>query len=106
MANEYDDLLESFMNNSAKVYDEDKKSLENKPNKKPAAYIESDKASKQSVQRSRGKKPSKRSNSGVAVKSKAPASLAGRIILGILLVILVVGYNDLRLQLCSRRSGF
>lgn len=91
MANEYDDLLESFMNNSAKVYDEDKKSLENKPNKKPAAYIESDKASKQSVQRSRGKKPSKRSNSGVAVKSKAPASLAGRIILGILLVILVVG---------------
>ena len=33
MANEYDDLLESFMNNSAKVYDEDKKSLENKPNK-------------------------------------------------------------------------
>lgn len=49
MANEYDDLLESFMNNSAKVYDEDKKNLESKPNKKPAAYIESDKASKQSV---------------------------------------------------------
>ena len=34
MANEYDDLLESFMNNSAKVYDEDKKNLESKPNKK------------------------------------------------------------------------
>ena len=91
MANEYDDLLESFMNNSAKVYDEDKKNLESKPNKKPAAYIESDKASKQSVRRSRGKKPSKRGNGNAAAKSKAPASLAGRIFLGILLVILVVG---------------
>lgn len=91
MANEYDDLLESFMNNSAKVYDEDKKNLESKPNKKPAAYIESDKASKQSVRRSRGKKPSKRGNGNAAAKSKAPASLAGRIFLGILLVIFVVG---------------
>lgn len=91
MANEYDDLLESFMNNSAKVYDEDKKNLESKPNKKPAAYIESDKASKQSVRRSRGKKPSKRGKGNAAAKSKAPASLAGRIFLGILLVILVVG---------------
>ena len=91
MANEYDDLLESFMNNSAKVYDEDKKNLESKPNKKPAAYIESDKASKQSVRRSRVKKPSKRGKGNAAAKSKAPASLAGRIFLGILLVILVVG---------------
>lgn len=91
MANEYDDLLESFMNNSAKVYDEDKKNLESKPNKKPAAYIESDKASKQSVRRSRGKKPSKRGKGNAAAKSKAPASLAGRIFFGILLVILVVG---------------
>lgn len=91
MANEYDDLLESFMNNSAKVYDEDKKNLESKPNKKPAAYIESDKVSKQSVRRSRGKKPSKRGKGNAAAKSKAPASLAGRIFLGILLVILVVG---------------
>lgn len=90
MANDYDDLLESFMNNSAKVYDEDKKNLETKPDKKPAAYIESDKASKQSVQRSRGKKTSKRGK-GTAAKSKAPASLAARIFLGILLVILVVG---------------
>ena len=55
------------------------------------AYIESDKASKQSVRRSRGKKPSKRGKGNAAAKSKAPASLAGRIFLGILLVILVVG---------------
>ncbi len=91
MANEYDDLLESFMNNSAKVYDEDKKNLESKPDKKPAAYIESDKASKQSVRRSRGKKPFKHGKGGSTAKSKAPASLAARIFLGILLVILVVG---------------
>ncbi len=91
MANEYDDLLESFMNNSAKVYDEDKKNLESKPDKKPAAYIESDKASKQSVRRSRGKKPFKYGKGGSTAKSKAPASLAARIFLGILLVILVVG---------------
>lgn len=37
-SNNYDDLLESFMNNSAKAYDEDKKSQENNANKVPTSY--------------------------------------------------------------------
>ncbi|UKI23637.1 MAG: hypothetical protein L6V88_04305 [Anaerotruncus sp.] len=39
MANEYDDLLESFMNNSAKVYDEDKKRILNQSQIKKACCI-------------------------------------------------------------------
>ena len=35
-SNDYDDLLESFMNNSAKAYDEDKKVREAKSEKLPA----------------------------------------------------------------------
>ena len=56
MAGKYDDLLESFMNNSAKVYDEDKKKQTTQANKKPAAYIESENTSKQHVKRTRTKK--------------------------------------------------
>ena len=37
-SNNYDDLLESFMNNSAKAYDEDKKSQEDNANKIPTSY--------------------------------------------------------------------
>lgn len=37
-SNNYDDLLESFMNNSAKAYDEDKKSQEDNANKVPTSY--------------------------------------------------------------------
>lgn len=93
MAGKYDDLLESFMNNSAKVYDEDKKIQETQLNKKPAAYIESEKTSKQHVQRARGKSKSndnkkngkKKKNTG-----KAPASLPLRILLGFVLVVAVV----------------
>lgn len=93
MANDYDDLLESFMNNSAKVYDEDKKNLKSESSNKPAAYIESENTSKQHVQRTRSKKSAKKakvSKKNKKTKSKAPASLAVRIILGILLVIAVV----------------
>lgn len=35
---DYDDLLESFMNNSAKVYNEDKETLKSEENKVPSAY--------------------------------------------------------------------
>lgn len=93
MANDYDDLLESFMNNSAKVYDEDKKNLKSESSNKPAAYIESENTSKQHVQRTRSKKSAKKakvSKKNKKTASKAPASLAVRIILGILLVIAVV----------------
>ncbi len=93
MASDYDDLLESFMNNSAKVYDEDKKNLKSESSSKPAAYIESENTSKQHVQRTRSKKNIKKTRSpkkSNGNKSKAPASLVLRILLGILLVIAVV----------------
>lgn len=35
---DYDDLLESFMNNSAKVYNEDKENLSSEENKVPSSY--------------------------------------------------------------------
>ena len=35
---DYDDLLESFMNNSPKVYSEDKDTLNTEENKVPSAY--------------------------------------------------------------------
>lgn len=63
MAGKYDDLLESFMNNSAKVFDEDKKMQKEQPNKKPAAYIESDNTSKQHVKRTRTKSTSVKKSS-------------------------------------------
>lgn len=37
-SNNYDDLLESFMNNSTRAYDEDKKNQEENVNKVPASY--------------------------------------------------------------------
>ncbi len=90
MAGKYDDLLESFMNNSAKVYDEDKKIQEKQAEKKPAAYAKSEGSSKQRVQRTRGgaKAVTKKRQNGK--KSGAPASLAIRIFVGILLIIAVV----------------
>lgn len=93
MANDYDDLLESFMNNSAKVYNEDKKHLEKEPDNKPAAYSASDKPEKP-VQRTRNRKsgkgaaPAKKARKP---KSTAPASKLVRALLGILLVCAVVG---------------
>lgn len=93
MAGKYDDLLESFMNNSAKVFDEDKKMQKEQPNKKPAAYIESDNTSKQHVKRTRTKSTSVKKSSPkkpVHKKSAAPASLPLRILLGFVLVVAVV----------------
>ncbi|MCD7872999.1 MAG: transglycosylase domain-containing protein [Clostridiales bacterium] len=92
MANDYDDLLESFMNNSAKVYSEDKKNLEKGTNDKPSAYSESDNSGKK-VKRTRNKKNEKiirGKNKSPRRKSKAPAPLALRILLGIILVGVVV----------------
>lgn len=93
MAGKYDDLLESFMNNSAKVFDEDKKMQKEQPNKMPAAYIESDNTSKQHVKRTRTKSTSVKKSSPKKPghkKSAAPASLPLRILLGFVLVVAVV----------------
>lgn len=93
MANDYDDLLESFMNNSAKVYNEDKKHLEKEPDNKPAAYSADDKPEKP-VQRTRNRKSGKSATPAKKArkpKSTAPASKLVRALLGILLVCAVVG---------------
>ena len=37
-SNDYDDLLESFMNNSQKVYNDDKNALEKSKGKLPSSY--------------------------------------------------------------------
>ena len=80
------------MNNSAKVYDEDKKKQTTQANKKPAAYIESENTSKQHVKRTRTKKSSAKNapKKKKSPKSKAPASLPLRILLGFVLVVAVV----------------
>lgn len=53
---DYDDLLQSFMNNSSKVYDEDKNTLEEKTNKVPSSYNASSKSDKAKKRQVRGRK--------------------------------------------------
>ncbi len=91
--NDYDDLLESFMNNSAKVYNEDKKNL-NKSKNIPSAY--SSAADKKDTPVKRGRVIEKelaserrKKNRPKKVKSSA-ASKFGRAVAGIFLVIAVV----------------
>lgn len=91
--NDYDDLLESFMNNSAKVYNEDKKNL-NKSKNIPSAYSSS--ADKKDSPVKRGRVIEKelaserrKKNKSKKVKSSG-ASKFGKAVAGIFLVIAVV----------------
>lgn len=99
-SNNYDDLLESFMNNSAKVYDEDKKSREENSKKLPASYnvAPAEKRTKK-IQRGREiekelaeKKAKKRKK---PVKEKTPAQKAwsniGKVVLAMIMIVGVVG---------------
>lgn len=81
--NDYDDLLESFMNNSRKVYNDDKEKLEESKKQLPSSYKTFSKKDKPVKKKKDTKKTPKKHNS----KS---VSTAGRIIIGILLVIAVV----------------
>lgn len=95
---DYDDFLESFMNNSAKVYNEDKKNLEKEEDNVPAAY-NIDKSSSQknnkSFKRGRviekemasGKKSKKHKNKIDETSTKFKVF---RVLLGIFMVIAVV----------------
>ncbi len=91
MANEYDDLLQSFMNNSAKVYNEDKKNLDKETLSKPTAYSQEDASDKNVQRNARKRRKSSADKGGKKPKKTAPASLPLRILLGILLVCVVVG---------------
>lgn len=91
MANEYDDLLQSFMNNSAKVYNEDKKNLDKETLSKPTAYSQEGVSDKNVQRNARKRRKSSADKGGKKPKKTAPASLPLRILLGILLVCVVVG---------------
>lgn len=91
MANEYDDLLQSFMNNSAKVYNEDKKNLDKETVSKPTAYSQEGASDKNVQRNARKRRKSSADKGGKKPKKTAPASLPLRILLGILLVCVVVG---------------
>lgn len=91
MANEYDDLLQSFMNNSAKVYNEDKKNLDKETLSKPTAYSQEGASDKNVQRNARKRRKSSADKGGKKPKKTAPASLPLRILLGILLVCVVVG---------------
>lgn len=101
-SNNYDDLLESFMNNSAKAYDEDKTAREHKPDNVPSSYSVSS-ADKRSRKIERGRKieknlaakNAKKRKKRKPVKEKTPTQKAlsgvGKVLLGIIMVIGVVG---------------
>ncbi len=98
MAKDYDDLFESFMNNSAKVYNEDKKKQEEAAASKPAAYSENgfkDKDVKPAVRTRKQPLPKEKAAPVVAhkkkkAKSSAPASKLLRVVIGALMVAAVV----------------
>lgn len=86
-SNDYDDLLESFMNNSQKVYNEDK----NKQEKTlPSSY---NTYSKDDTKKTRDKRSAKQPPKHKKQKSPAEKALAGlgKVLLGILMVCGVVG---------------
>lgn len=97
-SNDYDDLLESFMNNSAKAYDEDKKVREAKSEKLPASYnVSSDKNAKRvkrgrEIEKELAAKKAKRRRSK---KEKSPSQKAlgrlGKCLLGLIMICGVCG---------------
>lgn len=81
--NDYDDLLESFMNNSQKAYNEDKNKVRAGENLPSSYNTFSKKKTNAKKNTSKTKKNSKKSNKSTSV--------VGRILLGIVLVFLIVG---------------
>ncbi|MCH5314286.1 MAG: transglycosylase domain-containing protein [Eubacterium sp.] len=98
-SNDYDDLLKSFMNNSAKAYDEDKNAREAKSEKLPTSYNVSP-AEKKSKRVKRGREIEKELEQKMAKKRKAkkertPAQKAlgrlGKLIVGCAMIAGIVG---------------
>lgn len=91
MANkDYDDLLESFMNNSAKVYNEDKKNL-NKQKNIPSAYSSSKDKKDTPVKRGRVIEKEQANRKKKPIKLKATnASKTVKALIGIAMVVAVV----------------
>ncbi len=99
-SNDFDDLLESFMNNSAKVYNEDKTAREDNAEKLPTSYNVSASDSKsrkirrgREIEKEIDEKKKKRKRK--PVKQKTPAqkffSNLGKVLIGAIMVVGVVG---------------
>ncbi len=101
MAKDYDDLLQSFMNNSQKVYNEDKDDHKKNGGKLPSSYKVSSTTARQQKKTSRSDSRNKNGKNGKGKKVPVPAQqkplalrLFGdffRVVLAILMVVGVVG---------------
>lgn len=93
---DYDDLLESFMNNSAKVYSEDKDTLNTEENKVPSAYNLDNTSTKDSKSVKRGRIIEKKNLKKSKNKKKkdknysSPKYKVFRVLMGILMIVGVV----------------
>ncbi|MGN1421378.1 MAG: transglycosylase domain-containing protein [Eubacterium sp.] len=96
---DYDDLLNSFMNNSQKAYNEDVNTREENAKKLPASYDIPDSSDKKSKKIQRGRKIEKeleaknrrkKRNSPKTPGQKAGSTI-GKILLGMIMIIGVVG---------------
>ena len=96
MANkDYDDLLESFMNNSQKAYNDDRETRKKSGGKLPPAYntfSSGDNSKKNKTSYSAAGKSNDKKNRKVnKTPGQKTAGVFGKIILGIILVVAVVG---------------
>lgn len=89
---DYDDLLESFMNNSAKVYNEDKETLKSEDNKVPSAYNLDNAGSKDSRAVRRGRNIEKKKAKGSADNNdkKSARFKVVRALIGFVMIVAVV----------------
>lgn len=93
---DYDDLLESFMNNSAKVYSEDKDTLNTEENKVPSAYNLDNTSAKDSKSVKRGRIIEKKNLKKSKNKKKkdknysSPKYKVFRVLMGMLMIVGVV----------------
>lgn len=88
---DYDDLLESFMNNSAKVYNEDKETLQSEENKVPSAYNIDDAGAKESKSFERGRIIEKRKTKKAAKETKEKKFVRFRLFRALMGICLVIG---------------
>lgn len=94
VSKDYDDLLESFMNNSAKVYNEDKKNQSAEEKNVPAAYNIDNSSSKDSKSVERGRVIEKKNRKSEKKKKRGGMSFGFkffRFLAGVGLIVGVVG---------------
>ena len=94
LSKDYDDLLESFMNNSAKVYNEDKKNQSAEEKNVPAAYNIDNSSSKDSKSVARGRVIEKKNKKSQKKKNRGGVSFGFRLfrfLAGVALIVGVVG---------------